>query len=40
MLIGLQIGLVEQVRRRLRPARKVHEPIGGAPATGPAPATA
>jgi len=40
MLIGLQIGLVEQVRRRLRPARKVHEPIGGAQATGPAPATA
>jgi len=32
MLIGLQIGLVEQVRRRLKPKRTPVAPIGGAPA--------
>jgi len=36
MLIGLQIGLVEQVRRRLRPVRQIHVPIGTSAGTEPA----
>lgn len=36
MLIGLQIGLVEQVRRRLRPVRHIHAPIGAPQGSEPA----